>query len=100
MPSTFDRASLAVASACAISSTFVKVVSTDPLTTLPSNLFLLAFKAVGIIDDAHIAIFRASLVSLLPDKVKAGAQAMPLNPDLMIGLVVNHVDALIAQSEA
>jgi len=55
---------------------------------------------VGIIDDAHIAVFRISLLSLVPDKVKSGVQSMQLNPSLMIGLVVNHLDALVAQSEA
>jgi hypothetical protein len=100
MLSTFDRAALAVASACAIASSFVKVVTVDPLATLPEKLFLLTFGNVGIDDDAHLATFRTSLVSLLPDKVKPGAQRMPLTRDVMIGLVVNHVDALIAQVEA
>ena len=100
MLSTFDRAALAVASACAIASSLVKVVSADPLKTQPDNLFLCAFKTVGILDDAQMAVFRASLVSLVPDKAQSGVQSMPLSPDLMIGLVVNHVDALIAQAEA
>ncbi len=99
MQSTFDRASFAVASAAAIASNFVKIVSAAPLRTIPENLFLCTFKTVGIIDDAHIAVFRTALLSLVPDTVKSGVQSMQLNPSLMIGLVVNHLDALIAQSE-
>ena len=100
MLSTFDRACIAVASACAEASNFVKVISITPLQILPDNLFLSTFAAVGINDDAHLATFQATLVGLAPDAVKSGAQQIGLSTGLQIGLVVNHIDALIAQSEA
>jgi hypothetical protein len=100
MLSTFDRASIAVASACAVASNFVKVLSVAPLQVLPSNLFLSTFASIGINDDAHLATFKALLVSLVPAAIQGAVQALGLSTGLQVGLIVNHVDALIAQSEA
>ena len=100
MQSTFDRASIAVASACAVASNFVKVLSMTPLQVLPSNLFLSTFAAVGVNDDAHLSTFQTSLVSLVPPAIQGAVQATGLSTGLQIGLVVNQVDALIARSEA
>ena len=100
MLSTFDRACIAVASACAVASNFVKVVSLDPLTTLPAQLLAMTFTAVGINDAAHTSTFSAALVSLVPDAVKADTQKVNVEPGLQISVVVTVVYALIAQAEA
>ena len=97
METPLQRAAKVVASACAASSNFVKVVSLDPLKTVPETLFLNTFKSVLIQDQDHMDIFRQHLLLLLPDKFAPDLQPnnLPLSPDLLIGPVVNYVEALI-----
>src|SRR5690349_4239128 len=96
METPLQHAAKVVAAACAASSNFVKVVSLDPLTTVPATLFLTSFKSVLIQDESHLDIFRQHLMLLLPDKFGPDLQPnnLPLSPDLLIGPVVNYVEAL------
>jgi len=97
MKTALQRASAAVATACAMTSTFVHVISFDPLSISPGDLFLRSFGAVGIQDTARIETFRQALISVLPPGLAATIQAISLSPSLQIGLLVNHLEALIAQ---
>lgn len=90
-----QQATKAVAIACATTTTFVKVLSFKPFKISPNNLFKLAFNAVGIISDAQIEAFRHTLITVLPDELMGDLQKMDLAPDLVIGLVVDHVEALL-----
>src|SRR5689334_4071735 len=88
-----DRAAKLVAAACASSSNLVKVVSFEPeLLTIPPQLFLFNFKAVGITDDGHLRVFRQFLIQLLPNKFTPFLveDKLPLGPDLVIGPVVHY----------
>jgi hypothetical protein len=97
--SALQRALKAVAVACAATTTFVKVISFNPFEVSPENLTLLTFRSVGIISDAQMAAFRATLIEILPDSLMSNLQQMDLSPDLVIRLVANHVEALLlAQS--
>lgn len=100
MATVLDVAARTVASACAINSTFVKVVSIDPLQTVPDTLFLESFSAVGMGSEPQLAAFLATLSTLLPDQLRTDIVSMPISPDVKIGLVVNHVEALLVKLAA
>jgi hypothetical protein len=100
METALERAARTVASACAINSTFVKVISVEPFKVSPDNLFLLRFKAIGLTSDAQLSTFLKTLSSLLPDQLSTDIRVIPINPDIQIGLVVNHVEALLLKLEA
>lgn len=90
-----QQAIKAVAIACAATTTFVKILTFKPFKVSPNNLFKLTFKSVGIISDAQIEAFRHTLIALLPDSLMADLQKMGLSPEIVIGLVVDHVEALL-----
>ena len=98
--SALDRAIEAVAVACAATTTFVKIPSFDPFEISPDNLLTLSFKEVGIISDAQMSAFRQALIRLLPNALLADLEKMPLAADIKVGLVVNHVEALLLQLAA
>jgi len=100
MATPLDVAARTVASACAINSTFVKVTSIEPLQTAPPNLFLNRFKAIGLVSEPQLAAFLATLSTLLPDQLRTDVVSMPINPDIQIALVVNHVEALLVKFAA
>ena len=100
METSLERAARTVASACAINSTFVKITSLEPFEVLPNNLFLLRFKEIGLISDAQLASFLKTLSSLLPDELSVDIRSIPINPDIQIALVVNHVEALLLKLAA
>ena len=91
-----QKAGIAVAIACATTSTLVKVIKLKPLTTAPPNLFELTFEQVGINDDTRVRIFRQTLIQLLPQIID-GLSDMDLSPKVIIGLVVDLVEALLQQ---
>lgn len=94
------RASKLVASACAINSTFVHVPSLSPLQIIPDNLFLLRFKAIGLTSEPQLNNFRVTLASLVPQQLSADVMSIPVNPDIQIALVVNHIEALLLKLDA
>jgi len=100
MATPLDVAARTVASACAINTTFVKIISTDPLQTAPKNLFLIPFKAIGVIGQPNLAAFLATLSGLLPIQLRQDIVSMPINADVQIGLVVDHVEALLVKLAA
>lgn len=100
METALDRASKFVASACAITSTFVKVPSLSPLQIIPDNLFLLHFKAIGLTGEPQLSNFLVTLASLVPDQLSADVMSTPINADVQIGLVVNHIEALLLKLAA
>jgi hypothetical protein len=100
METVLVRASKLVASACAINSTFVQVPSLSPLKIIPDNLFLLRFKAIGLTSEPQLNNFLVTLASLVPDPLSADVMSMPVNSDVQIGLVVNHVEALLLKLDA
>lgn len=93
--SPLQRASKAVAIACASTTTFVKIISFSPFKVSPNNLMKLRFKEVGIISDAQMEAFRQTLIHLLPDELMGDLQKMELSPEIIIRLVVDHVTALL-----
>jgi hypothetical protein len=98
--SSFQRASKAVATACAATTTFVKIISIQPFDVSPDNLFLLTFSAIGIASDAQMEAFRHTLIALLPESLMGDLQKMDLAPGIVIRLVVNHVEALLLAPHA
>jgi hypothetical protein len=100
MPTALERASRTVASACAINSSFVKVTSFEPFEVSPNNLFLLRFKAIGLVSDAQLSTFLNTLSSLLPEQLSVDIRSMPVNADVLIALIVNHVEALLLKLAA
>ena len=100
MATPLEIAARTVASACAINTTFVKVTSLEPLETAPKNLFQTSFKAIGLVSEAQLAAFLATLSTLLPDKLRTDIVSMPISPDIQIGLVMDHVEALLVKFAA
>jgi hypothetical protein len=100
METALDTAVRTVASACAINSSFVKITSFKPFQGTPNNLFLIRFKAIGLTSDAQLAAFLTTLSTLLPDKLRTDLVSMPINPDVQIGLVADHVEALLLKLAA
>lgn len=94
-----QAAGSSVAIACATTTNLVKVIKLKPLTASPPNLFDITFAQVGISDDARIRVFRQILIQLLPEIID-GLQEMDLSPAIVIGLVVDHVESLLAQEAA
>jgi hypothetical protein len=86
-----------VAAACAAASNLVRVISFEPLTTAPAQLFLLSFKAVGIITSEQIALFRAHLIQFMPAKFAPLLQdnQLPLGPDTNIGGIVHYIEVAV-----
>ena len=100
METALERAVRAVATACAINSTFVRVINSDPFEVTPNNLAFLTFKNIGLISDAQIAVYKRTLSELLPAQLSESILSMDLNPGVVIGLVVNHVEALLLKLDA
>jgi hypothetical protein len=90
-----QKAAKSVAIACAATTTFVKVLSFKPFKVSPNNLFKLTFDSIGITSDAQIEAFRQTLITLLPDELLKDLEKMDLSPGIIIGLVVDHVEALL-----
>jgi hypothetical protein len=90
-----QKAAKAVAIACAASTTFVKVISLKPFVLSPNDLFELTFSSVGIISDAQMEAFRHTLVTILPEVLIGDLEKMDLAPGIVIGLVVDHIEALL-----
>ena len=99
METALERAVRAVASACAMNSNFVTVIS-DPFEVTPNNLAFLTFKNIGLVSDAQIAVYLKTLSHLLPTQLSESILNMNLNPGVIIGLVVNHVEALLLKLDA
>ncbi|HET9530733.1 MAG TPA: hypothetical protein VFQ92_10295 [Blastocatellia bacterium] len=93
--SNTQKAIKAVAIACAATTTFVKIIGHKPFKVSPNNLFKLSFSSVGIVSDAQLEAFRQTLISILPDELRGDLQRMDLSPGIIIGLVVDHVEALL-----
>lgn len=100
METALERAVRAVATACAINSTFVRVINTDPFEVTPNNLAFLTFKNIGLISDAQISVFLQTLSELLPAPLSVPVRSMNLNPSVVISLVVNHIEALLLKFDA
>ena len=100
METALQRAARTVGTACAINSTFVKVIRTDPFEVSPDNLFMLTFKNIGLVSDAQLAVFLRTLSELLPELPPQTILSIDLNPSVAIGLVVNHVEALLLKLAA
>lgn len=100
METSLQRAARSVGSACAINSNFVKVTSTNPFEVLPDNLFFLSFRNIGLSSDAQLSVFLQTLSALLPDALSQAILSIDLNPDIIISLVVNHVEALLLKLAA
>ena len=94
------RAIKSVGSACAMSTSFVKIVSFDPFKVSPENLFAFRFKAIGLTSAEQLAVFKTTLASLVPTQLGPDIQSMPIDPDTQIGLVANHVEALLLKFDA
>lgn len=90
-----QQAIKAVAIACASSTSFVKIITFKPFNVSPNNLFQLTFVSVGIISDAQMEAFRHTLITLLPTELMADLQGMDLSPGMVIGLLVDFVEALL-----
>lgn len=100
METALQRAARTVGTACAINSTFVRVIRTDPFEVSPDNLFMLTFKNIGLVSDAQIAVFLKTLSELLPELPPQSILSIDLNPNVAIGLVVNHIEALLLKLAA
>ena len=100
MPNARQRAVAAVGSACAINSNFVRVTNTQPFEVIPDNLFMLTFRNIGLTDDAQISVFQRTLSELLPEELAGAILGLQLSPDVVIRLVVDHVEALLLQLAA
>ena len=100
METALETAARTVASACAINSSFVKITSFEPFQGTPNNLFLIRFKAIGLISDAQLSAFLKTLSTLLPEQLRIDVLSMPISPDVQIGLVVDHVEALLLKLAA
>jgi hypothetical protein len=100
METALQRAARTVSTACAINSTFVKVISVDPFRVTPDNVFQLTFKNIGLVSDAQLAIFLKTLSDLLPELPPQSILSIGLNPSVVIGLVVDHVEALLLKLAA
>ena len=98
--SALQKASKAVAIACAATTTFVKILSLKPFKLSPNNLFKLRFKEVGVLDKTQIEAFRQTLVALLPEELRTDVEKMDLSAEIIIGLVVDHVEALLLARNA
>ena len=94
------RAVAAVGSACAIHSNFVRVTNTQPFEVIPDNLFMLTFRNIGLTDDAQLSVFQGTLSELLPKSLAGAILGLQLHPDVVIRLVVDHVEALLLQLAA
>jgi hypothetical protein len=99
METALQQAARSVGTACAINTTFVKVLSINPFAISPDNLFFLTFKSIGIISDAALSSFLQTLSTLLPPELSQDINGLDLAPDVVIGLVVNHVEALLLKLE-
>ena len=91
------RAVAAVGSACATHSNFVRVTSTQPFEIIPDNLFSLTFRNIGLNDAADVSVFQRTLSELLPKSLAGSILSLQLHPDVVIRLVVDHVEALLLQ---
>ncbi len=90
-----EKAAKSVAIACAASTTFVKIITVNPFVVSPNNLFEMTFNAVGIISDAQMEAFRHTLITILPTALLGDLEKMALAPGIVIGLVVDHIEALL-----
>ena len=90
-----EKAAKAVAIACAASTTFVKIVKMSPFVVAPNDLFKKTFSSVGITSDAQLEAFRHTLIEILPNSMLGDLLAMDLGHGIEIGLVVDHIEALL-----
>jgi hypothetical protein len=100
METALQRAARTVGTACAVNSNFVKVISVDPFEVSPDNLFMLAFKNIGLVSDAQLDVFLKTLSELLQELPSQTILSIDLNPSVAIGLVVNHIEALLLKLAA
>ena len=100
METALQRAAKTVGTACAVNSNFVKVIKTDPFEVSPDNLFMLTFANIGLVSDAQLAVFLNTLSQLLLELPPQTILSIDLNPGVAIGLVVNHVEALLLKLAA
>ena len=90
-----QQAIKAVANACAANTQVVTITSQQPFKVSPNNLFKVTFASVGIISDVGMEAFRQTLIGLLPDALREDVQKMEIAPGIVIGLVVDHIEALL-----
>ena len=90
-----QKAAKAVAISCAASTTFVKIITFKPFVVSPNDLFKLTFSSVGLISDAQMEAFRHTLITVLPDALAGDIEKLDLAAGIIIGLVVDHVEALL-----
>ena len=93
MATTIDVASKAVATACAHVSNLVTIVSFNPLSTRPDNLFVLSLAKIGVSDTGT---FLESLTEQFPQFAQ-DLQQMALTADTQLGLIVNLLESLLDQ---
>lgn len=93
--SASQKAAKAVAIACATSTTFVKVITFKPFAVPPDDLFKMSFSSIGVTSNAQIEAFRHTLIAVLPDTLTGAIEKLDLAPGIVIGLVVDHVEALL-----
>jgi|SRR5262252_10081160 len=90
-----QKAAKAVAIACAASTTFVKVIKFKPFVVSPNDLFKLSFSSVGLTSNAQLEAFRQTLIAVLPDELTGDIEKLDLASGIVIGLVVDHIEALL-----
>jgi len=90
-----QKAAKAVAISCAAATTFVKIITFKPFVVSPNNLFKLSFSSVGLFSDAQLEAFRHTLITVAPDALAGDIEKLDLAPGIVIGLVVDHIEALL-----
>jgi len=93
MATTIDVASKAVATACAHVSNLVTIVSFNPLSTRPDNLFVLSLAKIGVSDTGT---FWSHLQNSFHNSPRSAANG--LNRRYQLGLIVNLLSPFLIRS--
>jgi len=89
-----------VATAVAMVSQQVRVLTWDPFAVVPDDFEQYSFGALGVHTPAEVEAFRQALVRTVPEPVQAGVLELELAPELIVGLVVTQVASLLASGLA
>jgi hypothetical protein len=73
----------------------VKIITFKPFVVSPNDLFKMTFSSVGLISDAQMEAFRHTLITVVPDALAGDIEKLDLASGIVIGLVVDHIEALL-----